>query len=73
MFWGIFPMKPEISWEAHLWGGLSGFVLAWLYRRSAPLVEVPIEESDDGSEEMEELESDKGILDMEENSDGDIL
>ena len=36
MFWGIFPVKPDISWESHLWGGVSGFGLALLYRKSAP-------------------------------------
>ncbi|MBN1820978.1 MAG: rhomboid family intramembrane serine protease [Prolixibacteraceae bacterium] len=33
MIWGIFPLKPEISWEAHLWGGVSGVILAFYYRR----------------------------------------
>jgi len=32
MFWGIFPLKPDISWEAHLWGAVSGVVLALYYR-----------------------------------------
>lgn len=36
MFWGIFPIKPGISWESHLWGGISGFGLALLFRKSAP-------------------------------------
>jgi membrane associated rhomboid family serine protease len=36
LFWGIFPAKPEISWEAHLWGAISGFVLAFLYRNKTP-------------------------------------
>lgn len=36
MFWGIFPIKPNISWESHLWGGLSGIVLAIIYRNQGP-------------------------------------
>jgi membrane associated rhomboid family serine protease len=36
MFWGIFPIKPGISWESHLWGGISGFGLALLFRKTAP-------------------------------------
>jgi len=32
MIWGIFPIKPEISWESHLWGGISGVILAFYYR-----------------------------------------
>jgi len=35
MFWGIFPIKPDISWEAHLWGAASGVILAVFYRRYA--------------------------------------
>jgi membrane associated rhomboid family serine protease len=33
MFWGIFPLKPDISWESHLWGATSGVVLAIYYRK----------------------------------------
>ena len=36
MFWGIFPIKPEISWESHLWGSASGLVLAMYYRHEGP-------------------------------------
>lgn len=68
MFWGIFPLKPEISWESHLWGGLSGFVLAWFYRKSAPIVEVENDDMNDEAEEMEDQESDEGNSQAEENS-----
>ena len=51
LFWGIFPIKPEISWESHLWGGLSGLVLAVLYRKSAPLGKLSEEEDDESGEE----------------------
>lgn len=33
MFWGIFPIQPDISWESHLWGAVSGLVLAIYYRK----------------------------------------
>ncbi len=33
MIWGIFPIRPEISWESHLWGGISGILLAIYYRK----------------------------------------
>lgn len=36
MFWGIFPIKPEISWESHLWGAASGLMLAFYYRHQGP-------------------------------------
>ena len=57
LIWGIFPVKPEISWESHLWGGISGFLLAWLFRHSAPPKQVKEEEEDD-SEEGEWMEED---------------
>ncbi len=33
MVWGVLPIKPEISWESHLWGAISGILLAIYYRR----------------------------------------
>jgi membrane associated rhomboid family serine protease len=36
MFWGIFPVKVNVSWEGHLWGGIVGFTLAWYYRKEGP-------------------------------------
>ena len=33
MIWGMMPIDPEISWEGHLWGAVSGVVLAFYYRR----------------------------------------
>jgi len=51
MFWGIFPFKPEVSWESHLWGGISGFGLAFFYRKP-----VPAEPLEDEVEDHEEIE-----------------
>jgi membrane associated rhomboid family serine protease len=38
MIWGVFPMDPEISYESHLSGAITGVTLAFLLRRldSAP-------------------------------------
>ncbi len=33
MVWGMFPINPDISWESHLWGAVSGVLLAIRYRR----------------------------------------
>ena len=33
LIWGMMPIKPEISWEGHLWGAISGVILAFYYRR----------------------------------------
>jgi len=36
MFWGMFPIEPGISWESHLWGAASGFILSIFYRNQGP-------------------------------------
>lgn len=60
MFWGIFPIKPGISWESHLWGSMSGLVLAWYYRKQGPTRPVsswenePDDEDDETTEEINE-------------------
>ncbi len=33
MVWGILPIDPKMSWEGHLWGAVSGVVLAFFYRK----------------------------------------
>lgn len=36
MIWGVFPSKPGISWEYHLFGALSGILFAILLRKLDP-------------------------------------
>lgn len=36
MMWGIFPLMPSISWEAHLFGAISGLMVAYNYRKEGP-------------------------------------
>ena len=40
MVWGVLPIRPNMSWEMHLSGALTGLLLAVLYRRwdRVPLV-----------------------------------
>ncbi|PIF06687.1 MAG: rhomboid family intramembrane serine protease [Draconibacterium sp.] len=33
LIWGLFPIDPAVSWEGHLWGAISGIVLAFGYRK----------------------------------------
>jgi len=40
MFWGMLPQNGNISWEGHLFGAISGFTLAWYYRKN-PINFVP--------------------------------
>ncbi|MFN8283865.1 MAG: rhomboid family intramembrane serine protease [Chitinophagales bacterium] len=32
MIWGILPTQPGVSWESHLFGGITGGVLAYLFK-----------------------------------------
>lgn len=36
LIWGIFPIFPEMSWESHLFGGLTGLVFAFVYANEGP-------------------------------------
>ncbi len=33
MVWGILPGQPRISWESHFFGGVSGIVCAFIFRK----------------------------------------
>lgn len=62
MFWGIFPIKPEISWESHLWGAASGLLLAINYRHQGPVrpkASWENEPEDDDEETPEEEEEEE--------------
>jgi len=62
MIWGIFPINPDISWEGHLWGAVSGVVLAFYYRRY-----IIRRDKFDWEEEEEEEESSSEQLHWAEN------
>lgn len=36
LVWGVLPIFPQISWEYHLFGGISGFIAAIIYRKQGP-------------------------------------
>lgn len=36
ILWGIFPLQPGMSWEGHLFGALSGLLVAFNYRNEGP-------------------------------------
>lgn len=54
MVWYVLPIDEHISWEGHLFGALSGTMLAYVYRREGPQrrrfdwEDEPEEENDDG-------------------------
>ena len=56
LFWGLFPIEQSISWEGHLGGALTGFLLALLYRKEEPVEEVR-EHEPEWEEDFEEDEA----------------
>jgi len=53
MVWGIFPIKINVSYEAHFWGFVSGSVLALYYRKQGPqkvIYQWPEEDDEDNDE-----------------------
>ncbi len=53
MVWGIFPIKLEISYEAHFWGFVSGIILAIFYRKEGLQKEVHVWVEDEEESEGE--------------------
>lgn len=50
LIWGILPTQQGVSWESHLFGGVVGFVLAYIYRNiglQRPEVEWPDDDEED--------------------------
>jgi len=56
MVWGLFPIYPRISWEAHLLGSLAGVITAFYFRKEGPQAKKfeGEDEEDDGEEIKEE-------------------
>ncbi len=53
MFWGMFPLEDGISWEGHLGGAFTGFIIALWYRKEMPINEVIEKEPDWGDGEVD--------------------
>lgn len=50
MIWGILPLKVEISWESHLYGLITGIILAFYFRKHGPPdIKHEIEDEDESS------------------------
>ncbi len=54
LIWGIFPIVERLSWEGHLWGGITGVALAYIHRRVPPAVSDPRPSFADEEDEPEE-------------------
>lgn len=49
MVWGLFPFLNDVSWEGHIFGGMSGLLLSWIYRKREP--QRPVYEWENETEE----------------------
>jgi membrane associated rhomboid family serine protease len=63
LIWGVLPIWPAISWEGHLFGGLTGVVCAFIYRNDGPkrkvyLWELDLDEENDADSHSFEKEDD---------------
>lgn len=41
MIWGLMPIKAGVSWDGHLFGAITGILLAWVFRKT-PLDPQPL-------------------------------
>ena len=53
LFWGLFPLEQGISWEGHLSGAFTGFLLGIIFRKVDPTEEVLEHEPDWGEDDEE--------------------
>ncbi len=57
LIWGALPLKVDLpySWEGHLWGGIVGSILAFVYKNEGPQKpRSPIEDEDDLEEDEDD-------------------
>jgi membrane associated rhomboid family serine protease len=49
LVWGVLPIQPGVSWESHLFGGITGMLLAFIFRNHC----------DEAAQEQKETDSRK--------------
>ena len=50
LIWGVLPGAKGVSWESHLFGGISGIIIAFIFRKEDPYIKYDWEK-----EEIEEI------------------
>jgi membrane associated rhomboid family serine protease len=69
MIWGLFPVDPQISWDGHLMGAVSGTILALLfYKQGPPVQSLETEIEDEEDDDNDELSSEFPENGLEETS-----
>ena len=53
MVWGILPYKDGVSWEGHLFGGITGFAAAIVFRKRDPFQKYEWEEEDNDDDDYD--------------------
>ena len=46
LVWGILPIQPGVSWDSHLFGGIIGLVLSYLFRNKHKAVVIEQHENE---------------------------
>ena len=68
LVWGMFPIQPGISWEGHLWGAISGVILAFGYRKYIIRRDkFDWEEEEEEAENENDSEVNEAFSDLDEN------
>lgn len=68
LVWGMFPIQPGISWEGHLWGAISGVILAFGYRKYIIRRDkFDWEEEEEDTENENDSEVNEAFSDLDEN------
>lgn len=49
LFWGLFPIEKQVSWEGHLSGAFTGFILAIFLRKQGPQPPIILSEDDENT------------------------
>ncbi len=65
LIWGIFPIFPEMSWESHLFGGLTGSVFAFIFINEGPQKEVIVLDDEPDDEQFPYWQVDELTIDEE--------
>jgi membrane associated rhomboid family serine protease len=60
--WGIFPVDESVSWEGHLFGALSGILVAYFYKQDGPQ-KVEYHWPDDDETDIDYMQTDEIIID----------
>jgi len=47
LIWGVLPIMQGISWESHLFGGISGIIMAFIFRKEDPFIKYDWEKEEE--------------------------